>query len=60
MFFWWRARSGASTGLTSPSTARYAMEKGRFYLLDDDHKEFEMVVLEKVLRPAAKPAPQAS
>jgi hypothetical protein len=35
---------------------KYAMEKGRFYILDEDGKEWEMAVLEKALIHAA-PAP---
>jgi hypothetical protein len=30
----------------------YATEKGKFYMLDDDGKYFEMTVLEKALPPA--------
>lgn len=34
---------------------KYSMEKGKFYLLDDDGKEFEMVVLEKAAREVKVP-----
>jgi len=32
---------------------KYTMEKGKFFLLDDDQKEFEMFVLEKALKPSS-------
>jgi hypothetical protein len=31
---------------------KYAIEKGKFYILDEDGKEWEMTVLEKALVPA--------
>lgn len=34
---------------------KYAMEKGKFYVLDEDGKQFEMTVMEKILMlPTAK------
>jgi hypothetical protein len=42
--------------VTVNGPVKYAMEKGKFYLLDEDGKEWEMTVLEKALVPAP-PAP---
>ena len=38
--------------VTVNTTVRYAMERGKFYLLDEDGHEFQMVVLQKAIKPA--------
>jgi hypothetical protein len=38
---------------------KYAMEKGNFYILDEDGKQFEMTVMEKALMPPTTPAAPA-
>jgi hypothetical protein len=48
-------RRNHSPNVTVNGPVKYAMEKGRFYLLDDDDKEWEMTVLEKAL--IAPPTP---
>jgi hypothetical protein len=35
--------------VTSNGPIRYALEKGKFYLLDDDGREFKMAVIQKEL-----------
>ena len=41
--------------VTVHGPVKYSMEKGKFYLLDDDGKEFQMVVLEKAAREVKAP-----
>ncbi len=48
-------RRNHTPNVTVNGPVKYAMEKGKFYLLDDDGKEWEMTVLEKLLLPAPVP-----
>jgi hypothetical protein len=53
------SRSGSrSPNVTVNGPVKYAMDKGKFYLLDEDGKEWEMTVLEKALVPAPPRAPK--
>jgi hypothetical protein len=49
-----------SPDVTVNGPIRYAMEKGKFYLLDEDGKEWEMTVIEKVLLVPQAPTPPPS
>ncbi len=44
-----QVRPNHSPNVTVNGPLKYAMEKGKFYLLDEDDKEWEMTVLEKAL-----------
>jgi len=47
-----------SPNVTVNGPVKYTMEKGKFYLLDEDGKEWQMTVLEKALLPAPSLDPQ--
>ncbi|MGO9011145.1 MAG: hypothetical protein ACLQPN_13675 [Bryobacteraceae bacterium] len=47
-----------SPNVTVNGPVKYAMEKGKFYLLDEDGKEWEMTVLEKALVLPPPPVPE--
>jgi hypothetical protein len=42
--------------VTVNGPVKFAMEKGKFYVLDEDGKEWEMTVIEKALIPQKPPA----
>jgi hypothetical protein len=50
-------RRNHTPNVTVNGPLKYSMDKGKFYLLDEDGKEWEMTVLEKALIPP--PAPPA-
>lgn len=45
------ARGSRMPDVTLHGPVKYAIEKGKFYLLDDSGREWQMAVLEKVLKP---------
>ena len=45
----WRGQEQARPNVTVKAPIKFAVEGGKFYLLDDDGKEFEMVVMQKQL-----------
>jgi hypothetical protein len=49
-------RPNHTPNVTVNGPVKFAMEKGKFYLLDEDGKEWEMTVIEKALIPSKPPA----
>lgn len=50
-------RRGHMPNVTVNGKVHFSIERGKFYLLDDDGREFEMVVLQKAIQPGASTAP---
>jgi hypothetical protein len=48
------ARGGHTPDVTLHGSVKYALVKGKFYLLDNSGKEWQMTVLEKVLLTGAQ------